>query len=204
MIDSIEWLRMLILEHRSLEYGIILLGATFGGELALFIFGFLLAQNILTAPSIIFFSLIGAFLPNLLWYLLGGTDYMERIVSHRNANGTFSVITEAVRRISRGSHLLALILIKFLVGTPVLLILYTNKTNLSFRRFFYYQSIATILSILVIMPMGYVSGRGFSYFSKIFENLYAGIGFLILVLFLVAVFQVWLERVLAHTEDEKM
>ena len=41
MIDSIEWLRAFIMAHSSVEYLIVFAGAAFGGELALFTFGFL-------------------------------------------------------------------------------------------------------------------------------------------------------------------
>ena len=201
MIESMEWLRALILQYPSFEYIIILLGTALGGEFALFVLGFLVAQGILPIFPAILFSFFGSFAPNILWFFLGGTNLIERMVSHRHSYATFLIITEAVYRISRGSHLIALIIIKFLVGTPVLLTLYINKTSLSFRKFIYYQSVAIFLSMVVIIFIGYISGRGFSYLTEISQNLYTAIGFLLLIVFIIIVFQIWLEKMFTNTKN---
>jgi len=199
MVELMEWLHTLILHYPSFEYIFIFLGAVLGGELALFLLGFLAAQGILSIFPVIFFAFFGSLVPNILWFFLGGTAIVGKVVSHRHSNATFLVITEAVRRISRGSHLTALILIKFLVGTPVLLTLYINKTSMSFKKFVYYQSVALFLSMLVIVSTGYVSGRGFSYVTEISQNLYTAIGFLLLIVFVIIVFQIWLEKKFTDT-----
>lgn len=199
MIDSIEWLRVFIANYPSFEYIIIFLGTVLGGELALFALGFLAAQDVVSMLPIVLLSYVGAFLPNALWFFLGGTNSVSKISSHRYSESTISAIVEAVVRMSRGSHLIALIIIKFLVGTPVLLVMYTNKTKLSVKQFFCYQSIATLLSILVIMPTGYIAGYGFSYVTEVFQNLYSAIGFILLVLLIIVAFQIWFEKLFTHT-----
>ena len=196
------WWAQFIFNYPSFEYIIVFVGATVGGEFALFTLGFLISQGVLRTAPVILLSFIGAFLPNVLWFLLGGTRAMGKMSTNRHTNTTFSIITEAVQRVSRGSHLVAFIIIKFLVGTPVLLVMYTSKTALSFRQFLYYQSIATSLSVLVIMPIGYISGKGFFYISSVFENLYASIGFLLLVLVLIVMFQIWLERMFTNKNNK--
>ncbi len=199
MVELMELLYTLILDYPSLEYIFIFLGATLGGELALFVLGFLLAQDILSIFPVIILGFLGAFVPNLIWYFLGGTSLAERIISHRHSHATFLAIIEAVRRMSRGKHLTALIVIKFLVGTPVLLTLYINKTALSFKQFSYYQSITLFLSMLVIISTGYVSGRGFSYVTEISQNLYTAVGFILFIVFVIIVFQIWLEKKFTDT-----
>ncbi len=194
MVESIEWLRAFILNYPSFEYIIVFLGAVLGGEPALFLLGFLAAQGVVSVIAIVVLSYVGAFIPNAIWYFLGNTHMIQRLSSHRYTTHTVSVITEAVERASRGSHLLALIIIKFLVGTPVLLVMYTSKTKLSIKEFFYYQSVATLLSVMVIMPAGYLSGRGFTYFTQVFENVYAAIGFILAILIILMAIQVWFEK----------
>lgn len=194
MLDSVDFLQSLIVDYRPIQYLIILVGTTLGGEFALFVLGFLVAQGVVPLIPSAIISFFGAFLPNLVWFLLGWTKLAAKASSYRRTEQTFEIITEAVRRVSRGSHLAALIIIKFLVGTPVLLVMYTNRTSLPFKKFIFYQSIATILSILVIMTAGYYSGKGFSYVTDLFENIYATIGFILLVIVIIVAFQVWLEK----------
>jgi membrane protein DedA with SNARE-associated domain len=194
MIDSAEWVKEVIVNYPTLQYLFIVMFTAVGGELALLVLGFLAGSHIVSITPAVALSFVGAFLPNLIWFGLGGTPIVGRFSSRRRTDSTFSIITEAVQRVSRGSHLAALIIIKFLIGTPVLLVMYTQKTGLTLRNFFLYQSVATLLSILVIMPVGYISARGFSYLSNIFENLYAAIGFILLVIVLIVIFQVWLEK----------
>jgi membrane protein DedA with SNARE-associated domain len=194
MVESIEWFRLLILNHTSLEYLIVLLVTTIGGEVALFFMGFIVAQGILPFFPTFLVSFIGAFLPNIFWFFLGKTKTVEKTTSHNPTNATFLVITEAVRRVSRGNHTIAFIIIKFLVGTPFLLTIYINKTLIKFKQFMYYESIAIFLSVGIIMFVGYIGGRGFSYITEISKNLYVTTGFLLFVIFIITVFQIWLEK----------
>jgi len=194
MIESIEWLRIFIQNHQSLEYLIVFLGVVFGGELVLFILGFFIAQGFIPAWPVIVLGFFGTFVPNLLWFFLGKTAIADKLISHRFAHNTILTITEALHHISNRNRLTAIIIIKFLVGTPFVLIMYVNKIKLGFRRFVYYQSIAIFLSLLIVIPIGFLSGLGFTYFSKILKNLYAGLGFLLLIIVIIIMVQLWTKR----------
>ena len=194
MIEAIEWLRMFIGHHQSLEYTIIFFGTVFGGELALFTLGFLVAQGVISALPAALIGFIGSFFPNILWYWLGRTRLAERILSHKYASPAAQSITEAVTLASRKSHLLAIIIAKFMVGTPVILTLYIQKTKLGFKKFMAYQAVALFLSLILLIPVGFLSGLGFTYFSRVLENIYVSIGFLLLIIILLIMAQSWLKK----------
>ena len=175
---------------------IIFVAATVGGEMMLLVLGFLSAQGVFSLPVLIIFSFLGAFTPNILWFLLGRTKAVEKIISHRYANTAISIIAEAIVRVSKGSHLRAIIIAKFLVGTPVLLMMYANKTDLSFKKFMYYESVAIFLSLFFILPIGYISGLGFTYFAENLKNLYMAIGLILLIITAIVILQIWLEKTL--------
>ncbi|OGI65122.1 hypothetical protein A3A95_04340 [Candidatus Nomurabacteria bacterium RIFCSPLOWO2_01_FULL_39_18] len=193
MIEWIEWLRVFIINHRSLEYIIILGGVIFGGEFALFALGFLVAQGVLPAFSVVVLSFLGSFPPNILWFLLGKTATVERIIKHRYAS-TISIIGEAVTRASRGNHFIGLIFAKFIVGTPVVLTTYVQKTDLSFWQFIFYETPAIALSLLILISIGYLSGLGFTYLADIFNNIYVAIGFILLIMAIILAAQSWLKK----------
>ncbi|TSC77633.1 MAG: hypothetical protein G01um101424_256 [Parcubacteria group bacterium Gr01-1014_24] len=195
MIESIEWLRMFILDYPSLEYIIIFFGTGFGGEFALLPLGFLAAQGVISILPLIVLSFLGTFFSDTLWFLLGRTAIVKNMISHRYANTTVSVINEAISRMSRGSHSTALIIAKFIVGTRVLLIMYVSTTNIRFQQFIRYDTVAIFLWILVVIPIGFLSGLGFTYFAEILENLYAAIGFILLVIIIIIMLEIWLKKI---------
>jgi|SRR3989344_4229800 len=201
MTDSIEWLRQLILNHQSLEYFIIFFAAGFGGEFALLALGFLAAQGFLSTIPLIILSFLGTFFSDTLWFLLGRTKIIKNIITHRHANTTVAIITEAVHRVSRGNHLLALIIAKFLVGTRVLLIMYVSTTNIRFKQFIRSDIIAIFIWISVVIPIGFLSGFGFIYLAEILENLYVAVGFILLIIIIIIILEIWLKRIFTNMKS---
>jgi membrane protein DedA with SNARE-associated domain len=204
MIDFIEWLRIFILNHRSFEYVIIFGGAMLGGEFALFVLGFLSAQGILPITPVILLSFFASFLPNILWFLLGKTAIVGKIISHRYANKTVLIITEAMTRVSKGNHFMGLIVTKFLVGTPVILTTYVNKTGLKFWQFLFYETPAILLSLFVYISIGFLSGLGFIYLAEVLKNIYAAIGFVLFIIIIIIMIQIWLEKYLSKRSNIKI
>lgn len=194
MTESIEWLRILILNYPSFQYSIIFFATALGGELALFALAFFAAQGVFSLFPLIVFSFLGAFSPNILWFFLGRTATVGRIISHRYTNTTTSIIVQAITRVSRGNHLVAIIITKFIIGTPLILAMYVNKTAITFKKFLYYESVAIFLSLLIVIPIGFISGLGFTYFAQNLNNLYVAFGFVLLIVIMIIIFQVWLEK----------
>jgi len=194
MAESIEWLRAFITNHNSLEYVIIFFGSLLGAEFALFIFGFLAAQNVVSIVPLALFGFLGTLAPNILWFLLGKTKTVNRIALNRHADTTTSMITQAVNKISKDNHFIAFIIIKFIIGTAFLLIMYVNKTAMKFRQFLYYETPAVLLSLFIMAGIGYLSGLGFTYLSELFNNLYVALGFILLIALLVAIAKSWIKK----------
>ncbi|MEK7219113.1 MAG: VTT domain-containing protein [Patescibacteria group bacterium] len=202
MIESIEWLRLFIAHYPYLEYLVIFLGAAFGGELVLLALGFLAAHNIVSVLPLIIFSFLGTFFSDTLWFFLGRTAIVKRMVMHRYANTTISVINKAIERVSKGSNLIALIIAKFLVGTRILLMMYVGTKIVKFKNFIYYDMIAISLWLVVVIPIGFISGLGFTYLASILENIYAAVGFILLIIFLAIMLEIWLKNRFTKMGDE--
>ena len=94
---------------------------------------------------------------------------------------------------------MGIIIAKFLVGTPVILMMYVNKTAMTFKKFIYYETVAILLSLAIILPIGFISGLGFSYLAQNLENLYVALGFVLLVVTVVIVAQIWFEKIFTRT-----
>lgn len=201
MIDSVEWLRVFIVDYPSLQYLTIFLGAALGGEVALFALSFLAAQGIISPYALVALSFFGTISSDSVWFLLGRTKTAIKIISHRYANSTITAIAQAVKKVSRESHLLALIFAKFLVGTRIVMLLYISKTEFSFKQFICYNAVATVSWLLVVIPIGFLSGLGFTYIAEVFHNIYAGVGFVFLILIIIVFLQIWLKKLFIHMQN---
>lgn len=201
MVEQLTWLREIIINYPSFQYLTIFLGAALGGEIALFTLSFLAAQNIISPMALVILSMVGTMSSDSMWFMLGRTNGAKAFIYHRYTNSTITVIAEAVRRVSRGSHLMALIFAKFLVGTRIVMLLYLSNLEFSFKEFIRYNVVATLIWLLVVIPTGYLSGLGFTYIAEVFHNIYAGLGFVFLVLIVIVILQLWLKKIFIHMRN---
>jgi len=185
MIESVEWLRLLIVDHRSLEYFIVFFGVVFGGGVALFTLAFLATQKVIALLPFVILSFLAVFLSNLLWFFIGKTPFLKRIVLHRYASAAVSALTESIIRMSKNNHTKAFVIAEFLIATPLIFILYVAKTSLEFKDFLFGNFLATCLWIIANIMMGVLAGLGFIYAADILQNVYAAIGFILLIIIVV-------------------
>ncbi len=202
MIDSMEWLRAFIIHYPVLQYLVIFFGAAFGGEVAMIFFAFLAAQKIFPFPPFLIIAFVAVICSDSLWFFLGRTKLISKITDHRYATNTVSIIIKAIHKMSRGHHGLALLFAKFIIGTRVVFIFYLSKTNIAFKNFMAYDLLAIFMWFSVIIPIGFLSGLGFTYISNILENIYAGIGFLLLILLIIIIIQIWFKKILTKKGQE--
>lgn len=194
MVAEIEWLRVFIDHYPYLEYLVIFLGAAFGGELVLLALAFLSAQAVFSVYVLIILSFLGTICSDALWFMLGKTQFVQKLITHRHADKTITVINKVVHRLSNGRHLVALIIAKFLVGTRILMIMYVGTKIPSFKHFIRYDAIAILVWLSVIIPIGFLSGLGFIYFAEILENLYVAIGFILVIIILGILAEMWFKN----------
>lgn len=199
MIDSIELLRVFIIDNQSFEYAIILLGTILGGKFALFALGFLAGQNVISILPTVILGFFGVLLSNTTWFFLGRTRLINKIVLSRYTNATTKAITEALIKLSRNKYLVALAIIEFSIGTPLIMMTYISKTNINFKKFILYQSIVISVSLLVIIPFGFASGLGFTYLTLLFDSLYTAISFILLIALITVMVHIWIKN--KFTED---
>lgn len=200
--DFVDWVRVLLDNYPTFEYLIIFFAAGFGGELAIITLGFLSAQGVFPLASFASVAFLGTLSADMLWFWMGKTVIVNKILSHKYTNSTVVLISEAIKKVSGGNHLLAMIFAKFLVGTRAVLIMYVAKTGISFKKFVLYNGISVLIWLSVVIPIGYVSGLGFTYLSQIFENIYAGIGFVLLIALGLVFLQIGLKKYFTKEGEE--
>ncbi len=164
--------------------------------------GFLLAQGMFSLMPLFAVSFFGTMSSDILYFLLGRTNIVNKFFTHRFANNTINLITEAVHRISRGSHFIALFLANFMLASRIIIIMYVSKTDLTLKRFIAYESVSLVMWLFAVLGIGYISGIGYTYLSDLLENIYAGIGFLLLVIIALMMVQLWLKKKFTKEGEE--
>lgn len=201
-MEYLEWIRNFIFSYPSLEYVLVFFGAAFGGEVVMIALGFLLAQGMFSLMPLFAVSFFGTMSSDILYFLLGRTNIVNKFFTHRFANNTINLITEAVHRISRGSHFIALFLANFMLASRIIIIMYVSKTDLTLKRFIAYESVSLVMWLFAVLGIGYISGIGYTYLSDLLENIYAGIGFLLLVIIALMMVQLWLKKKFTKEGEE--
>lgn len=194
MLNSAAWVHTIFINYPFFKYLIVFLGTALGGEIFLITFAFLSAQGLMSLFALVPLSFFGTYFSDLVWFLLGRTPTLEKAFEHRYASPTVFLITETIGRISRGSHFWALVFAKFLFGTRIVTIVYVSKTQLALKKFLHYNAFAVLLWVAVVIPIGYASGLGLTYISHFFENVYATIGYILLIVVIIILLQIWLKR----------
>lgn len=202
MVELFDTLRQFFFDYTFFQYLVIFLGSAFGGEFAIISLAFLSAQDIFPLPLFLIISFFGTLSSDILWFFLGKTKIAGKIIDHRYALNTIAVVMEAIHFVSRGHHLLAFIFAKFLIGTRIVVILYVSKTNLAFKKFIQNDVIAVTIWLIILTSIGFLSGLGFTYISHILKNIYAGIGFVILIILVIIVVQIWLKKLFTKEGDD--
>lgn len=197
----IEWVSTFIVSYPLLKYAIVFLGAAFGGEFVIISLAFLVAQDVFPFTPFFIVSFLGTLSSDVLWFLLGKTKTVGKILAYRYAASTISVIFEAIHKVSRGNHLIAFIFAKFLIGTRIVVIFYVSKTSLALKNFISRDLAAIFIWLAVLTSIGYLSGLGFTYISRVLKNIYAGIGFIVFILLIIVIVQAKLKRMFINKQN---
>jgi membrane protein DedA with SNARE-associated domain len=75
-----------------------------------------------------------------------------------------------------------------------------SKTDLGLKKFARYDAVAVIAWLLVVIPIGFISGLGFTYLAEAIHNLYIEIGLILLIIFIIIIIQIWLEKMFVKKE----
>jgi len=149
-------------------YLIILVGLLFEGESVLFAAYFFVNQGYLNLELVTFIAIAGTISGDILWYLLGAKlqkipilkKWIERLAGVIDKQ----LLTNPIR---------AIFVSKFAYGTHRITLIRSGALKISFRLYFKYASLASLLWVTIIGSLGYASsalaGSIFPHYIKFAE-----------------------------------
>ncbi len=181
-----------LLLWKPLGYFLIFLGLALEGDTALFITSFLTYHGFFDIWKFLLAAFSGAIIGDIFWYWLG-----QRI------NNSSSFINKITNRIKfADNHLInrlphTIFVSKFIYGTHHLIMLRAGALNIDLKKIIKYNFLPTLLWILLIGGLGYLSGASFIIIKKYVRFIEIGLLIALIIFFIV-------ERFIKKRSEKKL
>ena len=171
----------------------IFLGAFFFGETVILTAAFLAGQGIWSVASVFWLSLVGTVVSDSLWFVLGQAffKFTKRWEKYQDKYQTFLLKLETI---TGRRPFLSLLFIKFLYGTRILTILYLSIREVRYFTFLLFNTVGTILWLLVMISIGWLVGRGAMNVADVFYKVEYALTALVLLIVLYRIIAAWLGK----------
>ena len=171
----------------------IFLGSFLFAESVIFTASFLSAQGFWPLTTVFIFVFLGAIISDFFWYFgrLFFLKFTRQWLLYKNA---YNKLSAFVDKITYNKPFLALLFMKFLYGTRFLIIIYIAMRQVKLKTFLFYDIIGTIIWLLVIIPIGWLAGKGAYNIIPIYKNIGYSIFILILSFVIFKLISRWLKN----------
>lgn len=137
----------------------VVVGSFFFGEAVIVTAAYLAAKFNWPLFPLFAAAFAGTLVSDILWFMAGHMLFV-RLQLWQRYEQRYHKIISAIERITGKRLFLCLLYIKFLYGTRILTLLYLSWRKLPFSQFLIYNSLGTALWLVVILSIGWVTGKG--------------------------------------------
>lgn len=171
----------------------VFLGAFFFGDSVILTSAYLAGQLAWSPIPIFLAAFAGTVASDTLWFFFGKyfSTRFSRIAFLRTEREKISAF---VARLVGERPWQALIMVKFLYGSRVAMILYAAASGITFSTFTVFNSLGSIIWLLVFIPLGYLAGRGVSHAAPLADALPMALGVLIVSFSMFRIITIWMKK----------
>lgn len=147
-------------------------------------------RGLLPLWTVLIFGFLGMTAVDSFLFWVAKTRLIRYIADNKLISHNTRKIDKKLKKIDETHKILSLILTKFIYGTRIVTIFYHSTKKMPYKTFLAYDSIALATWSLIMIPIGWLAGRGFTKilrFARGTEKLLA-IVLLVLIIFYVANF----------------
>lgn len=190
---SVDYITNLLVTYQAPA---IFLGAFFFGETVIITAAFLAAHGVWSISLVFWLALIGTVVSDSLWFFLGRYFFVKtnRWQNEREKYDHFLVKLE---RLFGRKPFLILLFIKFLYGTRILTIVYLSLRRMPFWLFLLFNTLGTVIWLLVVLAIGWFAGLGIANILPVFHRVEYAVSILLLILVLYKIVSSWIEKKIA-------
>lgn len=168
-------------------------GSFFFGETVVISAAFLAGQHFWSVYNVFWICFLGTVVSDTLWFILG-RKFTTKIEQHEKHGSRYRKVVAKINKYVGNRIFLALLFIKFLYGTRILTIFYISARKVSFWKFTFFNSLGTIIWLVVIIGAGYLAGKGTAtYLGSLTDIKYVAVALVAFIL-LFRVIDSWTEK----------
>jgi len=178
----------LLLFFAAYPFTISTLGAFVGGEETILVIAFLAGQGVFGFWTIFVGSILGTVLSDLMWFYIGRSKFANKLLRWKHFKTGYKKAKNILDKLVQKNTFITLVVGKFIYGTRIATITYLSRERLSITRFSLYNSIVILIWLAVVVPVGWLAGKGFSNVLNVYKNVEHTIA--VIVLFVIAAYAV--------------
>jgi membrane protein DedA with SNARE-associated domain len=187
IVNFAIWLKPLIVTH---AYLISFIAVILWGDISVLSISFLAAQGFIPLLAVAIIAVAATFVADSLWFLLSVSGVMDHVPIWKPFHGTYLRLERRIEKISRHNDLIMLLLSKFVYGTRIVTIAYlAHSKKIKYTKFIEHDMISSILWLTLLVPIGWLAGKGFWWISNVLSDLRLAITFVIAVIALFVIFE---------------
>ncbi len=146
--------------------------------------------------TICVFGFLGALFHDAIIFIFAQLSFCKRWIARLEEKEAHKPLVRFIERLGRGDYLIPLCISKFIYGTRLALVLHIGHKEHRFWRFFFVNTFFVFLWFLIMMPIGWLAGRGFVHLLGVVRDVEKIIGILILFIILAVLFNVLFKKIL--------
>lgn len=110
---------------------------------------------------VITFGLLGILMGDSMHFLIGKLKIIKKLERKIQYDKKFGLLTSTVRKFGDKSDVKLFTLTKFVYGLRLASVMYLSARGMKFARFFYLEIMSTLIWAVIMIPAGWLVGKGF-------------------------------------------
>ena len=172
------------------------------GEETVMALSFASAVGVLPFWIVLVFATLGMFVCDTFFFAVGKSRFAHRVLEFKKIKEGYKKIDESVEKITLKHPILLLLYTKFIYGTRIASLLFLGIKQTSWIKFLSVNLAIAMLWGLIVIPAGWLAGKGFRIILDIFRNVQLGITFVVLTIILIIIIRKWLNKKLTRKQKQ--
>jgi len=191
-MEGVDFARELILLLIEYPFIVSFIAGAIGAATSIFLAG-MSGAGLISFWKVFVFSFLGFVFAEILWFFVGRFRIFRKLSLFSLRRGEKRVI-KGLREIASKNYFASLLATKFIYGTRILSLVYLGSSGERFGKFLRVNIPAIFIWSAVLMPLGWLAGRGAVNIPGIFSNIFKFVFMILALAFLIYLIVAFLAR----------
>lgn len=159
-----------------------LFAGIFAGEIAALTLSFLAAQGVMPFWIVFTFMWVGEIIGDMIYFEIGRLRFFHKLRDFKKFGLFFGKVDKFISQISKESIFLTLLYSKFVYGSRTAVVIFLGMKKANRLKFFLSECVVMAIVLLILLPIGFAAGKGYSFIMDNFKSIQIAISFLIVLI----------------------